>query len=252
MVVAAYDVRVNAGGGQYTDGSGHIWQADRAYSAGSWGYTGGGTYSTGSAIAGTTDDPLYQIERWGMTTYRFDVPNGEYDVELRFAEIYCSAVNCRVFSVQLEGVTVVTNLDLFAAVGKNNIYHRTPAVSVSDGTLTITFTASKGSAKINAIHVSSKTTTPATPTRTSTLPSGVTNTPARVPAPLPPHPAAMSLPSGSMPAALPTPMGRGPSGPRIRHSPPVPGATSAASHRPPPRPLPAPATPFSTSSSATA
>ena len=34
------------------------------------------------------DDPLYQDLRRGMSEYRFDgVPNGAYQVELRFAEL---------------------------------------------------------------------------------------------------------------------------------------------------------------------
>ena len=56
--------------------------------AGAWGAVGGQTYSVGNAIIGTMDDTLYQSERFGMSEYRFDVPNGDYAVDLRFAEIY--------------------------------------------------------------------------------------------------------------------------------------------------------------------
>jgi len=31
---------------------------------------------------------LYQTERWGLSGYRFDVPNGSYRVELLFDEIF--------------------------------------------------------------------------------------------------------------------------------------------------------------------
>ena len=86
--------------------------ADRAYSAANtYGYTLPGnafTYSTGSAIANTVDDTLYQSERYWNASgggYRFDVPNGQYQVDLKFAEIYQTAAGRRVFDVVIEGVT---------------------------------------------------------------------------------------------------------------------------------------------------
>ena len=33
----AVPVRANSNGGSFTDGTGRVWSADRAYSAGSWG-----------------------------------------------------------------------------------------------------------------------------------------------------------------------------------------------------------------------
>ncbi len=56
---AAYLQKVNAGGPAYS-ANGESWAADRAYTAGSWGYVGsGGTYTTTDPIANTTDDLLY-------------------------------------------------------------------------------------------------------------------------------------------------------------------------------------------------
>ena len=88
-------VRVNAGAPAYTDGFGNPWSPDQAYQQGSWGYVGGKTYSTGSAIANTTDDPLYQKVRYANFRYQFDVPNGEYEVTLYFAEISHKSVGRR-------------------------------------------------------------------------------------------------------------------------------------------------------------
>jgi len=90
----------------YTDGAGHVWQPDRAYSPGSWGWEGNGAvYTTTTAIAATDDDVLYQSERWwiGRGSYRVDLPNGDYKVWLHLAEIYPWAVRgTRVFTVLLE------------------------------------------------------------------------------------------------------------------------------------------------------
>ena len=76
-------VRVNANGAGYTDGAGAVWSADQAYTGGSWGYdTIYGASSTSHAIAGTSDQTLYQsynlFNNW--TGYKFDVPNGTYTV----------------------------------------------------------------------------------------------------------------------------------------------------------------------------
>ncbi len=148
-----YDVAVNLGGGVYTDGSGKAWQADRAWSAGGWGWVDGFTYQVTRPIAGTDDDPLYQSERFGLSEYRFDVPPGTYQVTLKFAEIYAWAPLQRVFDVRIEGDPVLTGLDIFALVGPDTAYDRTFSVMVTDGQLTITFSVTAGQAKVNAIRV---------------------------------------------------------------------------------------------------
>ena len=70
---------------------GHGWQIVLTVAANTYGYTLPGnafTYSTGSAITNTVDDTLYQSERYWNASgggYRFDVPNGQYQVDLKFA-----------------------------------------------------------------------------------------------------------------------------------------------------------------------
>lgn len=71
-----------------SDESQLTWVPDQAYKAGSWGYIGGKEQNTQTEIALTADGPLYQTLREGLQAYRFDVPQGEYEVELLFADIY--------------------------------------------------------------------------------------------------------------------------------------------------------------------
>jgi len=150
-----YVQRVQCGGGAQADAQGVVWDADQPYAPGSWGYQGGLSYATSQPIAGTADDALYQVERYNMTSYLFDVAPAVYRVELRFAEIYqYAAVNQRVFDVLIEGTPVITGLDIFAQVGPYAAYDRSFEVPVVDGQLTIDFIARKGAAKINAIKVS--------------------------------------------------------------------------------------------------
>src|SRR4029453_18606049 len=91
---ASVPIRVNANGSSFTDSGGKAWSADQAYSAGSWGYdTIYGAASTPNAIAGTTDDALYQrynlFNNWAG--YRFDVANGTYQVTVKMVEDWANA-----------------------------------------------------------------------------------------------------------------------------------------------------------------
>ena len=77
-------MRINAGGPAVTTG-GVSWAADQSF-------TGGKSYSNVRAIAGTTDDVLYQTERSNPSFgYSIPVANGTYDVRLHLAEIYWGA-----------------------------------------------------------------------------------------------------------------------------------------------------------------
>jgi beta-galactosidase len=79
---------VNAGGSeQYIGGDDLVWEADRAYERGSWGYVGGASGRSHHRIFETFDDPLYQTRRLGAHVYRFDVADGTYRVELHFARL---------------------------------------------------------------------------------------------------------------------------------------------------------------------
>ena len=116
---------------------------------------GGTTESTRDPIANTNDDALYQSGRTGTFSYRFDVPNGLYDVILHFAEIYHTAAGKRSFDVLIEGALVLDNFDVYAAAGHDAAVTRVfPGVSVQDGQLTINFVTVKDKAKVSAISVS--------------------------------------------------------------------------------------------------
>ena len=151
--------RVNAGGPAYADGGGNVWSADQAYLPGGWGYlgSGSGTYTTAAAISGSSNGALYQSERWGMSSYRFSVPNGSYRVSLKFAEIYAYAYpGSRIFDVLVEGTTVLPGLDILGVSGgRNRALDYTYTTAVSDGVLAVDFVRRVGNAKIGAIEVTS-------------------------------------------------------------------------------------------------
>ncbi|MGB8522602.1 MAG: malectin domain-containing carbohydrate-binding protein [Candidatus Acidiferrales bacterium] len=132
----------------YTDIQGIIWNADEDF-------TGGDPASTTHAIAGAIDPIVYQSERYGDFTYQFAVPNGPYNITLKFAEIYFSSPGQRQFNVAINGIQVLHNFDIVAAAGApftavDKIFEAT----ASAGKITIQFTSGLANyPKISAIEI---------------------------------------------------------------------------------------------------
>jgi hypothetical protein len=152
-------IRINAGGGAYTDPSGNVWAADPS--------TTGFSFATGAPIGNTTTAPLYQTEHWASGTsvqYSFTVPNAAYSVKLKFAEIYFTSCGHRIFNVAINGVTLDANFDPCAAGGGANMAaDRTYNVTVSGGTLAITLIPVVDNPTISAIEITSGSAGSSTP-----------------------------------------------------------------------------------------
>jgi hypothetical protein len=89
-----------------------------------------------------------------MLAYRFDVPNGTYQVTLKFAELFWLSRGQRVFDVYIENSTMLPNFDIIAAAGDRlRAIDRTFAVQVSDGRLDIDFVARVNFPQVSAIEV---------------------------------------------------------------------------------------------------
>ena len=140
---------VNAGGSEYMSADGTSYQADAKF-------VGGSAYVTNVSISGTTDDRVYQSERYGNFSYNIPITNGDYEVTLKFAEVYWTSVGQRVFKVLLEGKTVLSQVDIIAQVGPNKAYDVTLPVRVTDGVLNIKFTSVVDYAKVSGIVVRAK------------------------------------------------------------------------------------------------
>lgn len=140
---SAYRVGVDVGGRAYRDKAGFAWSADRRLRPGAWGHSGATkVVRTTRAIAGTTDDKLFQSARLATGrsfTYTFPaVPAGSYDVELGFAELAGVAKGRRVFDVRVDGKVVLRKVDP-ARSGQRHAVVRTAHVVHKKGPLTITF-----------------------------------------------------------------------------------------------------------------
>ena len=186
-----YLKRVNAGGASFTDSLGQVWDPDQAYATGGWGYVSGTAKSSTTAVNGTVDDLLYQKYREGMTAYQFTVPNGQYQVTLKFAEFAASSSKQRIMKITIEGVVVESALNVLALAGKATAFDRTYTTTVADGILNIAFAQNGGSYKpmVSAIEVKSAeagptgTGTEPTPIATNVPIATATNTPTPTPTP---------------------------------------------------------------------
>jgi hypothetical protein len=164
--VAFTPIRIRAGStSSYTDLLGQVWSADTGST--SW----GSVYSTASAITGTNTPALYQAERFGKTlTYAFNVPNGKYTVNLKFAEIYWTQTGKRIFNVAINGATVLSNFDIVAQSGGGFRAIDEPfPVDVTNGRIVIQGVAVADNAKISAIEIIGGV--PAAPTLGNVSPS---------------------------------------------------------------------------------
>jgi beta-galactosidase len=147
---------VNVGGkAQVADANGHVWLGDQPYIAGSYGYVGGTPtmFDKDLPITFTPQPPLYFTYQEGLSSYKLDVPDGEYDVELLFAEPSAKPGE-RVFGVSVNGRSVADALDLSANHGIARAVTYPARVTASGGAgITVQFVPVKGKPILNAIHV---------------------------------------------------------------------------------------------------
>lgn len=93
------EINVNLGDKRYffDAKSQQVWLPEKEYTEGSWGFIGGKPFrltdqarqKLGSDIdvLGTELDPVYQTQRVGIEGFRFDVPDGSYELTFHFAEL---------------------------------------------------------------------------------------------------------------------------------------------------------------------
>jgi beta-galactosidase len=153
------ELAVNVGSNaEFIDQSGTVWEADQSYRAGGWGYVGSGTKaaSTLKNVLNTIEDPLYQTMQDGLESYRFDIPDGDYEIELRFVEHEFSKPNQRVFSVLVYGELLLRGHDLAGDYGLMQPLTRRAYVTAAGGKgLRVDFAPIVGSPILSAIRVKS-------------------------------------------------------------------------------------------------
>lgn len=180
-----YLYRVNCGGDAVTDSYGSEWEQDDCVYSHSWAERFGmnpftasqghitsrihGLKSSSEAShhAAAHDAQLFQYFRWGRhaLNYQFAVPDGEYRVELYFAEPWLgkhegAGIDCegeRIFDVAINDSVVVDDLDLWAEAGFAGACKKVIDIKVKGGLLTVSFPEVKaGEAIISSIAIAAK------------------------------------------------------------------------------------------------
>ena len=113
-------------------------------------------------MPGSGEEVMFQSEKNASTTlsYVFPTGNGNYTVELYFAEIFVGApggapalgAGARLFDINVEGSTE-TGIDLFDTYGTLQAVTKTFTVTVSDGFLNIDLSAQVDRAKLSGICI---------------------------------------------------------------------------------------------------
>ena len=92
-------------------------------------------------IPGADEETVYQSVRYALEKYVFHLPNGKYNVELRFVEHWKNAADMRVFTVSLQSRVVLEHFDVFKQVGKAQPLNcNFKDVLVENGKLVVGFT----------------------------------------------------------------------------------------------------------------
>jgi len=161
--LAKFIMRVNcAAFDPYTDKAGNEWLPDQYMEEGEkWGAIYGMTVDRGDlGITGTDAPKIYESERYSMDAYEFLVPKGKYTVRLHFAETYEGIIDSgmRVFSVTINGKTVLKDFDVFDVAGgfEKPVVKEFKGVTVKDGKLTVGFIPDIENPEINGIEVLSE------------------------------------------------------------------------------------------------
>jgi len=149
------ELSVNVGGHvHYIPKYGSGWVPDHQYRPGGWGAVGGEEKLTHRNILGSHKEPLYQFYREGIKMYRLDVPDGDYQLKLYFAEPEYKKSGKRVFSVAVNGRTIFDHLDLAGQFGAGWPLSKKVIVHATDGKgIKINFKALKGEPILNGIKL---------------------------------------------------------------------------------------------------
>jgi hypothetical protein len=142
--------QINCGGGASSP-----YTADQYYSGGT-----ARTVTSAIATAGVTDpapQAVYQAERYGAVTYTLPslAAGASYKVRLHFAETYWTASGKRKFTVAINGTTVLSNYDIYAATGARYkaVVKEYAATASGSGQIVIRLTNVTDNATIEGIQI---------------------------------------------------------------------------------------------------
>lgn len=159
--------------------AGICWLPERMYKPGGWGFVGGTAFRNSSTrgslpasnldILGTDQDPIFQTQRRGLSSFKADIPDGDYIIYLYWTELageeaenlaynlgsinYESASD-RIFHVDINGKRVIPSLDVKAEVGgRRPMICKMPISIYNNENLSIDFIPVKGETMLSAVRI---------------------------------------------------------------------------------------------------
>ncbi len=159
------EIAINVGSYCYfieSDNIDYLWMPDKAYEKGSFGYVGGeflkhpskrrNAIGTDVSVKGTENDPIYQTQRIGIEAYKFDVPDGTYELSLLLAELKTKDQN--IMDIMVNGTTIWSEVNLKKEYGNNRGVTKRFLISVEDENgITVNFKAKKGQTRLSGIKL---------------------------------------------------------------------------------------------------
>ena len=110
-----------------------------------------------TGVTNPAPQAVYQAERYGTVTYTFPslTSGAQYTVRLHFAELYWTASGKRKFNVAINGTTVLSNYDIYAATGARYkaVVREFTATANTSGQIVINFTNVTDNATIEGIQI---------------------------------------------------------------------------------------------------
>lgn len=151
-------LRLDVGGSvPYVAQDGDVYLPDQPWTPGNpAGYLGGYVQLTDwwDGLGGTADPTLHQSYLIDWQEYRISqLPAGSYIVTLHFSDSQAHRAGQSLFSIAMEGQTVLNHLDLFATVGGDYALTYRFLVPVYDGELNINATIDEGHVYLAALGV---------------------------------------------------------------------------------------------------
>ena len=164
----------------FIDKDNQVWMPDQEYREGSWGHIGGKPfrlsnnnrlpYGTDKNIKSTDDDPIYQTQQMDIKEYRLDLPDGDYELTLHFAELLGGTTKelfynldsldriepsgKRIFDVLVNDKLVLERFDITEQYGSAVAVAKTIKLSVKNNTgIEIIFKPVEGEPVLNALQV---------------------------------------------------------------------------------------------------
>lgn len=173
LAIPATGFHVNTGqsGTFFTDNTtGEIWQPDKPYTPGTWGYEGGNIWNRWPSsawnavregihkpISKTKNDPLFQTFVEGLHAWRADVAPGKYMVTILLAEPFTDEQRQgepRVLQIELNNKPWIAELDMAAQAGIQTAFEFKKEISVQpNGSIHIELKALKGKTLLNGVSI---------------------------------------------------------------------------------------------------